>query len=144
MKDIEEALKDSFCNRTLNFLGLVQFTKSRINEELVDVLRPVTQSMNFEPVVYQDVPLAFLIINDDININVTRSGTFPITLVVVSDEYLDHKNVISALGEYEFNDMVLNLNSQQIYATYFVEDENKPFQGFAFTLRLIVRENFGV
>ena len=144
MKDIEEALKDSFCNRTLNFLGLVQFTKSRINEELVDVLRPVTQSMNFEPVVYQDVPLAFLIINDDININVTRSGTFPITLVVVSDEYLDHKTVISALGGYEFNEMILNLNSQQIYATYFVEDENKPFQGFAFTLRLVIRENFNV
>jgi hypothetical protein len=144
MKDIEEALYDSFCNRTLNFLGLVQFTKSRINEELVDVLRPVTQSMNFEPIVYQDVPLAFLIVNDDIQINSFRSGTFPITLVVVSDEYLDHKTVISALGGYEFNEMTLNLNSQQIYATYFVEDENKPFQGFAFTLRLVIQENFSV
>ena len=140
--EIEDALNDVYCNQQLNFVGLVQFTKSRVNDEMVEVLRKVTESMNFQPIVYDGTPLAFVIITDEIQINSFRSGTFECLLVVLSGDYLDHKLIIRKLGGYEFNTMTLNTNSQQIYNTYFQQDENKPFSDFAFSLRLQVRDNF--
>ena len=105
--EIEEALSSVYCNQELNFVGLVQFTKSRIDGEIVEVLRKVTQSMNFEPIVYDGRPLAFVIITDEIEINSSRSGTFECLLVVLPGDYFDHKEVIKKLGGYELQNIII-------------------------------------
>lgn len=134
LQDISESLDNAFCERQINFAGIVEFAKSRNGTDIVDVLRKITQERIFVPVVWDGGILAFIML-DTINYNESRRGIGEATLVVISSQYGDHETVLKALDKYDFPKLSLNLNSQSIYDKFFVEDNNKPFQGFAFELK---------
>ena len=133
LKAIEEAVSNAFCDRRVNFAGIVERTRSRNGSEMVDVLRKVTHERGFQPVVWDGSVLAFITIGD-ISFNTSRRGIGQGTLVVISNSYGDHINLIANLDKYDFPEISLSLDSQGIYDSYFATDDNKPFQGFAFSI----------
>ena len=141
MEDLEQILEEVFCNRAFDYKGQVEFTKSRIDQDITDVLRKVSQEENFEIITYEGGILAFYVLADNFTI-VAKTARVPITLVFISNRYADHERLIAKLDRYEYDDIEVSLNSQLIYNKYFVEDVNKPFQGFAFELRFNVPFTF--
>lgn len=130
LNSISETIAESFCDRSINFAGIVDFTASRDGK----VLRKVIHENGFKPVVWEGNVLAFIVL-DEITYSSTRNGIGEAELVVISNHYGDHKLILASLDRYDVQEIKLNLNSQEIYNQYFDEDENRPFQGFAFTMK---------
>jgi hypothetical protein len=143
INSISETISNSFCDRRIHFAGIVETTKSRLGGiEIVDVLRKVDQERNFVPVVYEGGVLAFITIDNEIVFNSNRNGIIDASLIVISDSYGDHKSIIANLDRYDFSEVRLTLDSQNIYNRYFEENDNKPFQGYAFEIKLQFSDNY--
>jgi hypothetical protein len=144
INSISETINNVFCDRIIHFAGIVETTKSRIGTDIVDVLRKVEHQRGFVPVVYGGGILAFIIIDNEITFNSNRNGIIDASLVVISDSYGDHEAIIAGLDRYDFSEIKLTLNSQEIYNRYFNEDDNKPFQGFAFEIKLQFSDTYSL
>jgi hypothetical protein len=144
LESISENLEAIFCDRRIRFCGIVEKTRSRIGIEIVDVLRKVEHERGFQPIVYEGGILAFIVLDSEMVFNSNRNSSFEATLVVFSDQYGDHKDIIANLDRYDFQEVRLLLDSQGIYGKWFNEDDNKPFQGFAFEIKLNFSDNFSL
>ena len=140
LQETQDLLKDVFCDRRVHYAGLVELTKSRMDSEIVEVLRKVGQTNNFQPLTYEGGVLVFYTVS-----SFTVEGStakVPLTITVISDNYDDYKLVISAL--YDLEPLEVSLDSQSIYNKYFVEDENRPFQNYASEYRVTIVDNFSL
>lgn len=141
---ISETIKKSFCDRKVHFAGIVEKTRSRIGTEIVDVLRKIEHERGFQPIIWEGGILLFLVIDSEITFNSNRTGLIEATLVGISDRYGDHEAIISNLDRYDFQEVKLLLDSQGIYGKWFNEDDNKPFQGFSFEIKLTFSDNYSL
>lgn len=138
LQETQDIFQGLFCDRRVHYAGLVEFTKSRIGGEVVDVLRKIGQTNNFQPLTYEGGVLVFFTVDNFIVEN--SYSKIPLNITVISDDYNDYKLVIEALSD--LDPIEVSLDSQGIYNKYFVEDDNKPFQNYASEYRVIIQDNF--
>jgi hypothetical protein len=126
----------------IDFKGLCEISTSRINDGLTDVVRQVSQERSFTPVTYAGRNLGFIIYQDEITVNRGLSGITVATFVFICDKYGVHKDVLNAFSSYNVDNLTLSLESKSIYERYFETNENKPFQNFAFEIKVSIRIDF--
>jgi hypothetical protein len=141
LQDVQDILESVFDDRA-KYAGLVEMTKSRIDTEMVDVLRKVGQTSNFTPVTYDRGVLVFYTV-DPFTVDQSGYSKVPLTITILSDDYDDYKEVLGLLSS-EFNSVDVTLDSQGIYDKYFVEDENRPFQNYAGEYKVIIGDDFSL
>jgi len=138
LQEVQDIFSSLFCDRKVHLAGLVEFTKSRVSQEMVNVIRKVGQTNNFTPVTYAGGVLVFYTV--DPFIVESSYSKIPLIITVLSDDYNDYKKIIEALNECE--PIEVSLDSQGIYNKYFVEDDNKPFQNYASEYKITIIDSF--
>ena len=139
MEELKDSLVEIFNSGKVHIAGLVELSESRNGQR---VLRKVGQVGNYTPITYSGGVLIFFVANDSIEISQSRNIRVPIKVVIVTDCYDDYKKFISEIGDYDYPDLTLNMNSLSNYYQYFEEDENKPFTANCFEFSLTIRDNY--
>ena len=138
LQEVQDIMETLFCDRA-KYAGLVELTKSRMDTEMVDVLRKVGQTNNFTPVTYDRGILVFYTV-EPFTVE-RRYSKIPLVITVITDDYEDYKEILKALSE-EIDTIEVSLDSQGIYDKYFIEDENKPFQNYASEYKVTIVDTF--